>query len=844
VNRRKSWYYARLMKASYNWLRAMLPGCNASPHELATRFTQAGLEVESLTEYGAGTAALVVAEVRKVEPHPTRSKLRLVTVERGGSEQRVVCGAPNVPDPGGLVAFAPMGSHLPAVDMTLTPRDIGGVVSEGMLCSERELGLSAGSASKSEDPGILILPGKLAPPGTPLRKALPAVHDFILDISVTPNRPDALGHVGLAREAAALLELPWSFPAPEAPARFTPSLAIEGLATVTIEDRERCPTYGAAAVIEVAVGASPLWLKYRLESLGVRSISNVVDITNLVLLEFGHPIHAFDFDLLRGAKIVVRRARDGEKLKTLDGVERTLVADDLVIADGEGPVALAGVMGGEGSEIRATTKRVLIECAYFAPRGVRRTGRRHGLHSESSFRFERGVDQGALPDVLAHAASLMTHLAGGSGVRGNILAGDGPPPRAPIHLREKRIAALLGTPVPFAEAAKILSRLGFEMRAVHGETPDAEADIVAPTHRPDIAMEADLIEEIMRVRGIDAIPAVLPAIRPAPPRATLVLEGRVRHAAAALGLEEALTYSFVSERELAAVGAPEPVARIVNPMTEDRNVMRTSLLPGLLSALSRARRHGEADVRMFTVGARVLRRSQTSPELQFPEDRELPDEVPSFAAVIAGSRHRPLEKPLAIDVYDAKGVALEIASRVTLRLAHCANQAKDLRLAHLHPRGAADVFVGEVQVGTFGPLHPDVVDALDLGGPAFVIELDLRALDSVSARVAGFVPIPSLPAATRDLALVVHDDVTAGQVMAAIREAAGDLCEGVEVFDVFRGGNVAAEHKSLAFHVVYRDPRAATDPEHARTLTDEEVDQKNQAVLAAVSQKFGAVLRA
>ncbi len=832
------------MKASYNWLRALLPGLTASAEELAARLTFAGLEVEGLAEYGAGTGALVVAEVRKIEPHPSRAKLRLVTIERGGGEQRVVCGAPNVPDPGGLVAFAPLGTHLPAVDMTLTPRDIGGIVSEGMLCSERELGLGAAAGNKSDDPGILILPEKLAAPGTPLRQALPAVHDFILDINITPNRPDALGHVGLAREAAALHELPWRFPAPGAPARFTQSTTAADLVRVTIEDLERCPAYGAAAVIDVAVGPSPLWLKYRLESLGIRSISNVVDLTNLVMLEFGHPIHAFDFDLVRGGQIIVRRAKAGEKLTTLDGVERTLAEDDLVIADAEGPVALAGVMGGQGSEIRAATRRVLIECAYFAPRGVRRTGRRHGLHSESSYRFERGVDPSTLPDVLAHAASLVTHLAGGTGVKGTLLVGAGPEPRAPIHLRESRINALLGTAVPFADATKLLGRLGCELRAIAGDEAAVSADVVPPHHRPDISMEADLVEEIMRVRGIDSIPAVLPAIRPAPPRPGREVEGRVRREAAALGLAEALTYGFVSDRELTALGAPPPAVTIKNPLTEDRNVMRTSLLPGLLTALSRARRHGEPDARMFAVGARVLGRSASSPDLEFIEDGALPDEVPSFAAVIAGSRYRPLEKPQPVDVYDAKGIALELIERVTLRKARCEHQPKESRAHHLHPRAAASVFAGDTLVGSFGALHPDVADAFDLGGPAFVIELDLRSLESVAARAARFRPIPMLPAATRDLALVVPEVVTAGQVMEAVRDAAGDLCEGVDVFDVFRGGSVPEGHKSLAFHVVYRDPRAATDPDRARTLTDEEVDKKNQAVLAAVSERLGAVLRA
>jgi phenylalanyl-tRNA synthetase beta chain len=272
--------------------------------------------------------------------------------------------------------------------------------------------------------------------------------------------------------------------------------------------------------------------------------------------------------------------------------------------------------------------------------------------------------------------------------------------------------------------------------------------------------------------------------------------------------------------------------------------MRTSLLPGLLSALARARRHNEPDVRMFAVGARWLPRGESSPALAFDEDRDLPDEVPSFAAVIAGSRYRALEKPAAVDVYDAKGIAAELVERVTLRATRHEQQPADRRLSYLHPRGAGDVFAGDVHVGTFGPLHPDVADAFDLGGPAFVIELDLRSLERASLRVPRFSPIPVLPAATRDLALVVPERVTAGEVMGAIRDAAGGLCEDVEVFDVFRGGSIPSDHKSLAFHVVYRDPRAAADPDKAKTLTDEEVDAKNQAVLAAVSQRFGAVLRA
>jgi phenylalanyl-tRNA synthetase beta chain len=843
------------MKASYRWLAALVPDfpkLGASPKELGERLSGAGIAVDGIREYGAGTASIVVAEVKQIEPHPKRDKLRLVTVDRGGHEQRVVCGAPNVPEPGGLVCFAPLGTTLPAVGMTLTPRDIGGVVSEGMLCSEREMGLAlegkaeapgapgaesgagglGGAATHREDHGILVLP-KGTKAGTPLREALPAVHDWIYELDLTPNRPDALGHVGLARDAAAIFGCRFAPPDASAPARIATG-SLSELVSVTIEDTERCPHYGAAMVVDVTIAPSPLWLRYRLESLGVRSISNVVDVTNLVMLEFGHPLHAFDFDLVRGGKIVVRRAAPGEVLRTLDGSSRTLVADDLVIADGEGPVALAGIMGGEGSEIRPQTRRVLLECAYFTTRGVRRSSRRHALHTESSHRFERGVDPGDLPDVLAHAASLLTQLAGGKAVPGTIVAGVPLQPPRPLRLRGDRLDALLGVHVPFDEATAILDRLGFR---VQPDADGAAASVLAPTHRPDIGGEADLIEEVLRIRGVDSVPTVLPAIRPQPPRATGAVESRVRRAAIEVGLSEAVTFGFVSPKDIAALGLPPAPVVLQNPLGEERSVMRNSLIPGLLDALRRARRRGVADVRLFTVGARFVEAATTS------APNGLPDEVSSFAAVIAGNRDAVLTKPAEVDVYDAKGVALAIALRVTGREATVAAQTLENRATFLHPRGAATVLVDGKPVGCFGPLHPDVADLLDLGGPCVVVDLDVRALSELGFRIPKFSPIPVLPPATRDIALVVHDDVAAGAVGDAIREVGGAICESVELFDLFRGGQIPADHRSLAFHVVYRDPRASTDPDAAKTLTDEEVDKTHEKVAATVKQRFGAVLR-
>ncbi len=585
-------------------------------------------------------------------------------------------------------------------------------------------------------------------------------------------------------------------------------------------------------VVDVASAPRRCGCSYRLESLHVRAISNVVDVTNLVMLEFGHPMHAFDFDLVRGGEIVVRRAAEGEKLKTLDGVERTLVADDLVIADGGGPVALAGMMGGEGSEIRAETRRVLLECAYFTTRGVRRSSRRHALHTESSHRFERGVDPGDLPDVLAHSASLLTALAGGKAVSGTLVAGVPLAQPAPLRLRASRMNALLGMEVPFAEATTILERLGFAVTVQDG---GAEAQVVPPTHRPDIAGEADLIEEVLRIRGVDSGPHRAPGH----PAAAAARHRRDRGAGAARRRRgRPLRGGDVRLRLPARHRRARPAARAVvtlqNPLGEERSAMRNSLLPGLLDALRRARRRGVGDVRLFTVGARFVEPFTAA---------GLPDEVPSFAAVVAGHRRSVLEKPVEVDVYDAKGVAVAIVERVTGLRAAVAAQTLERRSTFLHPRGAGDVLVEGRVVGCFGPLHPDVADLLDLGGPCVVVDLDVRALGALGFRVPRFTPIPVLPPATRDIALVVHDDVSAGAVGDAIRAAGGEICESVALFDLFRGEAMPPDHRSLAFHVVYRDPRAATDPDAAKTLTDEEVDRKHAKVVEAVKEKFGAVLR-
>jgi phenylalanyl-tRNA synthetase beta chain len=831
------------MRISHRWLVELVPDLRVSGRELAERLTRAGLEVEALREIGAGLEPVVIAAVRKLEPHPTRSGLTLVTVDRGqGHEQRVVCGAGNVPAPGGLVVLAPLGTSLPAAGITLTAREIAGVVSEGMLCSEKELGLA------EESSGILVLPERAGEPGAPLLEALPEARDTVLEIGVTPNRPDALGHIGVARDAAALFGLVFAPPPPARPLRIA-ELRLEDLVQIENLDQERCPHYGASIVVDVRVQRSPLWLRWRLASLGVRPISNVVDVTNLLLLGWGHPMHAFDLDRVREGKIVVRRARAAEPFTTLDGVARKLDADDLVICDGQGPSALAGVMGGAESEITDGTRRVLLECAYFSPRGIRRTSRRHALHTESSFRFERGVDWGAIPTVLDHGTRLLSELASGAAVPGAIHARGARPVLPTIRLRSSRVDRLLGVTVPFDEARASLERLGFPLREIPADG-DRVLEAGGVSWRPDVAREVDLIEEVARVRGLDEIPTVLPRVAPQPPRTSGRIERDAAREAVSLGLSEAVAYAFVSPRELELVKAPPAGVTLQNPLTEERSVMRTSLLPGLLEALGRARRHGERAVRLFCVGAcffdPVTRadRARAVPRPRLDEDvGVLPEERPMFAAVIAGPRPTHLSKPDDVDVYDAKGVATEIVERLTGRKAESRHAPGSPRTAHLHPRGAAELLVDGLCVAAFGPLHPEVVDSLDLQGAAQIVEIDLGAVEALGRATPSYRPIPRLPPVTRDIALLVSDRIAARDVERLIRETAGELCESVELFDLFRGAGIPEGHRSLAFHLIYRDPKAASEPERARTLTDREVDEQHARVIRAATEQLGGQLR-
>ncbi|HEY7726353.1 MAG TPA: phenylalanine--tRNA ligase subunit beta [Anaeromyxobacteraceae bacterium] len=788
------------MRISMKWLAEYVdpPG----PEELARRLTAVGFEVEAVERLGQALDGVVAARILSAEPHPGADRLSVTAVDRGdGRPLQVVCGARNW-SVGDVVPLATVGAVLPG-GHRIEAAKLRGVASFGMLCSARELGLGA------EAGGLLLLPREVAP-GTPVAQVL-GLDDVALEVNVTPNRPDALSHLGLAREVAALLGRRLRPPAARLAEAGPPAAS---LAQVRIEAPDKCARYAARVVEGVRIGPSPGWLARRLEACGVRSISNVVDATNYVLLELGHPLHAFDLDRVAGAEIVVRAARPGERLTTLDGKEHALDPDDLVIADRDRGSALAGVMGGAESEIGPGTTRVLLESAWFAPGGIRRTSRRHGLRSEASYRFERGADPGMVVPALDRCAALLAELSGGT-VRPGAIDVYPRPLRSPeVRLRWRRPAEILGMEVGADLARRVLAGLGFEERG--GDASGAAFGV--PSWRVDVSGEEDLVEEIVRTTGYDAIPETLPAnaaAMPAEPEEAAAL-GRVRAALEAAGFSEAVNFSFVSEPDLAPLryqvvggeGAGRaPGIALQNPISADLALMRTSLVPSLLRNAARNRAQRVDDVRLYEV-ARVYHPHPAEPGGDEPFAEPL-----RVAGVLVG-RRGPVGWATggdAVDFYDAKAACAAVLE--ALGVAGVRWEAGGD--PWLHPRAAARAVAGAGEVlGVAGELHPRTAAAFELPRGALAFELRFDGLLRHGRLVPRYRPIPPFPAVLRDLAVVVDEAVEAEAVLRAVREE--PLVEEATLFDVYRGAPLPPGRKSLAVALRYR----ASD----RTLTDADAD--------------------
>jgi phenylalanyl-tRNA synthetase beta chain len=803
------------MKISLKWLGEYV-ALPPTVEELARRLTMAGLEVEGISRPGDGLAGVVVAQVVAAEKHPNADKLSVTKVDRGdGQPLQVVCGAKNF-KVGDKVPLATVGTKLPN-GVEIKQAALRGVDSAGMLCSAKELGLAEDAS------GLLILDAGLAV-GTPIAAAL-GLDDVVLELNVTPNRSDALSHLGVAREVATLLGAELKKPVAKLAESSTPAAS---KIAIRIDDGARCLRYAARVVEGVTVKPSPAWMQQRLEACGVRAINNLVDVTNYVMLEYGQPLHAFDLDRIGGGQIVVRTAKGGETLTTLDGKQRKLEADDLLICDATSPLVLAGVMGGATSEVTEKTTRVLLEVATFQPATVRRSSKRHALHTESSHRFERGTDVSVVPEVLDRAAALIAELGGGTVLAGRVDVFPGERPPRQVTLRHARVAELLGVEVPAPEVERILSALGFAKAA-----GDAQATTwTVPFARVDVSIEEDLIEEVARVRGYETVPTALPrglhALDPERPLQTL--ERRLRAAMAGQGVDEVVTYSFVAPAELEAFDAAKGAIAIANPLSVEQSVMRTTLFASLVPAVARSARHQASGVRFYEWGRSYVGRADGG-----QGHTPVAQETLQLAGALWGLRDGQRSwtgKDAAVDLYDVKAVVEAVLSAVHI---------DDVRYEPLespwyHPRASAAVKVGERLLGTFGELHPRAQKRLDAPGGVFLFQLDVEALLSAASLVPKARPLTRFPAVLRDLAVVVAAPVAAEDVRRVILEVGQPLVRDARLFDVYTGPQVGEGRKNLAFALTYRADE--------RTLTDAEVVEAHQKIVSEVTARVGGQLRA
>ena len=801
------------MIISYNWLKEFVD-CDLAPSELADMLTMLGLEVEGMRSVGAGFDSVVVALVEEKAQHPNADKLSLCKVNDGVQLQNVVCGAQNF-SAGDRVALARLGTVLPG-DFKIKKSKIRGEESCGMLCSEKELGLA------EESGGIMILTTDL-PLGTPLFDAL-GLKDTIFEIGLTPNRADCLSIIGVAREVAAKLGTTIRFPG-HAPVESGPAIAT--LAGVTVEDSDLCPRYAARYLSGCTIAPSPAWLVSRLEAVGMRSINNVVDITNYVLMEFGHPLHAFDFDRLAGGKIIVRRAGEGELFKSLDGQERPLLSTDLTIRDSERAVALAGIMGGEISEIEPSTTNILLESACFDPSAIRRSSKRLGLHTESSHRFERGADIGIVTRALDRAASLMAELAGGVVAKGIIDVYPHKVHPRQLRVRLERVNALLGTGLTGAEVQDIFTRLQFQVR----EIEPGEFTVTVPTFRVDISREIDLIEEVARLHGFNAIPGTMPKARvfsDRPPLRQKVEKG-LRDLLTAHGFSEVVNFSFfgVDQLDKLRLGSDDSrrqTIRLLNPLSDDLAVMRTTLLPGLLQNAEHNLSRRSLNLRLFE-----LRR------VYHPvAGQELAHEPLHLGGLLTGRRHPEgwNHEAAVTDFFDVKGVLENIFDEFRVRGVSYGTGTPE---PFYHPGKCCTLLVGSEVIGSCGELHPDVLERFVIDQPVYYLELNVEKLVSHCGAAIAVVPPSRYPDTFRDLALLIDDELPAAVVVEAIRSQKIKELDGVELFDLYTGAGIPQGKKSIAVRIRYRSPD--------RTLTDDEVTPLHTKIIDNIVKKLGITVR-
>jgi phenylalanyl-tRNA synthetase beta chain len=815
------------MKVTLNWLKQYVD-FNWSPEEVTERLTMLGLEVEGVAKLGGEFAGIVVAQVITRDKHPNADKLSVCRVNDGQGERQIVCGAQNF-KAGDKVPLILPGASLPPKPgdkepFTIKVGKIRSVESHGMMCSHEELGLDPEAIGHRKEDGLLIL-REDARVGQSFAEYLGrSGSDVVYDLEVTPNRPDLNSVIGIAREIAALTGNPLRIPPAAVPAGVE---SVSGLVSVRLEAPDLCPRYTARVVQGVKVGPSPDWLRSALEKVGLRSINNVVDVSNFVMLETGQPLHTFDYHLLAKdaagrPAIVVRRAAAGEKFVTLDGKEHTLATENLLIADESKAIALAGVMGGLNTEINASTVDVLIEAAYFTATNIRRTSKTLGLRTDASYRFERGADINACEQASRRCAQLILETAGGVLADGVVEAYPEIAKAKEVSLRHAKTGALLGIEIPVETQAKMLASLGLTQKFSTAEPAVSTWSI--PSWRVDLKREADLIEEIARLYGVDKIPSTAPrgAVGSHAFDAVYDQFAEVRRILSGLGLSEAQGQTLINDAS-AKTAAAEPVL-LANPLSSDMNALRPSLLPGLLDTLSHNSTRRNGDVQLFEIG-RVF----TAQNGQAKEGWRV-------AIALTGSRSPGFwsgaERDAKCDLYDLKGLVEALVEAMGLRGVAYAKRAESTAL---FLESATLALGGKLQLGQLGQLLPTLAKRHDLRDAVLLAELDLDQLLARRNATKAFKALPQFPSSRRDLALLVPESTTHEAVLQVVRQTKPANLDSVELFDVFRGKHVPEGQKSLAYAFTYR----AAD----RTLKDDEVNAAQLRVTEALRRDLSAILR-
>jgi len=805
------------MKVSLSWLKEYVD-VDMEPSALADALTMVGLEVDSVSDRYEYLEHILVSRIIDISQHPQTANLKICQVDIGGRVISVVCGAPNVKK-GMLAPCALPGTSLPG-GIVLKKGQIRGATSEGMLCSEIELGLGANTD------GLMVLSQNLDV-GEPLNKAL-GLSDTIFEIDLTPNRADCLSIIGTARETAALRKTKVRYPKIKLPETVDD---IANYTSVTILDPDFCPRYAAMLVFDVSVGPSPFWLQDRLISVGLKPINNIVDATNFVMMETGQPLHAFDFDRLAENRIVVRVAKEGETFTTLDQKDRRLDAEMLMICDGEKSVAIGGVMGGLNSEVEETTTRILLESAYFDPVSIRKTSKKTGLNTDASHRFERGVDPKGTITALHRVAQLIVEVSGGKLISGTIDENPKPFPDKTVDLSVKALNRHLGTHLDRNEVENYLKSIEFDIE----RTDNDRLRIFPPSCRVDISRFEDLTEEVARLMGYDNIKTTFPLI-PADTRKVskrIDIRNRIKGLMTGLGFTEAINYSFISSLscdhlEIRSDDSRRQVVEILNPLSEDQSVMRTSLIPGLLDTMHYNLAVQNLNFKLFEVGNVFFNTGKADSQ---------PAEIEMLAGLWTGIRNDTfwLAQKTYCDFYDLKGVVEELLGSLDIDEATFTLQPPEL-CRYTKAGYTAQIIIADETLGLVGELHPKVLSNYDLKQTAFIFELNFDQLLKHIPDLKPAKPIPKFPATSRDITLIVAQDVEALKILKSIETLKEDLVEDTDLFDVFEGDPIPEGQKSISFKITYRS--------HHETLEDNKVNRIHKKIADRLLKEFDATLPA